>query len=52
VKRLKQGLTTEQTVARPTMSASVRQELEDTLRDDVSRLRNYMREDFDGWGIA
>jgi hypothetical protein len=52
LKRLKRGLTTEQTVTRPQLSASVRHELEDALRDDVRRLRDYMREDFDGWGIG
>jgi sulfotransferase family protein len=52
VKHLKRGLTTKQTVSRPTLSASRTQELEDTLRDDVRRLRDYMGEDFDGWGIG
>jgi len=29
-----------------------RRELENKLRDDVCRLRSYMTDDFDGWGIA
>jgi hypothetical protein len=52
LKVLKRRLTTEQTVSRPSISSSLKQELEDTLRDDVRRLRGYMREDFDGWGIG
>jgi Sulfotransferase domain len=52
LRRLKRGLTTEQTVPRPTLSAARRQELEETLREDVRRVRDYMREDFDGWGIG
>jgi len=34
------------------VSESVRDRLEDLLRDDVGRLRAYMPDDFDGWGIA
>ena len=30
----------------------IRQQLEAALHDDVARLRAYMDEDFDGWGIA
>jgi hypothetical protein len=52
LKRLKRELTTEQTVSRPIVSDSLRQKLEERLGKDVSRLRDYMRGDFDGWGIA
>jgi hypothetical protein len=34
------------------ISAEVRSILEDTLREDVRRLRRYLGEDFHGWGIA
>lgn len=34
------------------ISPEVRRRLEDLLRDDVRRLRTYMGEDFDGWGIG
>jgi hypothetical protein len=52
LKVLKHRLTTEQTVSRPPISSLHKQELEDVLREDVRRLRGYMREDFDGWGIG
>jgi Sulfotransferase domain len=52
LKRLKRELTTEQTVSRPILPDSLRQELEEKLRDDVRQLRHYIRGDFDGWGIA
>jgi len=31
---------------------ALRAQLIETLRDDVARLRSYMPEGFDGWGIA
>ncbi len=34
------------------LSAELRMQLEDALRDDVRRLRLYLGEDFHGWGIA
>ncbi len=34
------------------MTGAVRKRLEDALREDVTRLRNYMPPGFDGWGIA
>jgi hypothetical protein len=52
LKTLKRGLTTEQAAERPIVSDSLRRELEERLRKDVRRLREYMRGDFDGWGIA
>jgi Sulfotransferase domain len=52
LKVLKRRLTTEQTVSRPSISSSLRQEFEGVLRDDVRRLRGYIREEFDGWGIG
>ena len=35
-----------------TVPQRVRAQLEDLLRDDVARLRSYMPDGFDGWGIA
>jgi hypothetical protein len=34
------------------ISADVREQLHEMLRDDVQRLRMYLGEDFHGWGIA
>ena len=34
------------------LSDEARSRLDDALRDDVARLRNYMSDTFDGWGIA
>jgi hypothetical protein len=34
------------------LSDGARSKLDDMLRDDVGRLRSYMSETFDGWGIA
>jgi hypothetical protein len=34
------------------LSDDVRQQLEASLREDVARLRPYMPDGFDGWGIA
>jgi hypothetical protein len=50
--RLKNRLTTRKAPPRPTLSESARREIEDLLRDDVRRLRRYMGEDFDAWGLA
>jgi hypothetical protein len=52
VVQLKNRLTTRKAPPRPTLSESARRELEDRLRDDVRRLRQYMGDDFDGWGLA
>jgi hypothetical protein len=35
-----------------TLSKTATEELEERLRQDVARLRNFVRGDFDGWGIA
>jgi hypothetical protein len=37
---------------RALISEDLRGRLEDHLRDDVTKLRRYLGEDFDGWGIA
>jgi len=37
---------------RAEISPAFEQQLRDLLRDDVRRLRGYLGEDFDGWGIA
>jgi hypothetical protein len=37
---------------RAEISPAFEQQLRDLLRDDVQRLRGYLGEDFDGWGIA
>jgi hypothetical protein len=50
--RLKVRLTTKKAPPRPQLSDSSRREIEDRLRDDVRRLRRYMGDDFDGWGLA
>jgi hypothetical protein len=52
VKRLKERMTTEEMGDPPPISDSLRREVEESLRDDVRRLRDYMPADFDGWGIA
>ena len=39
-------------VDRAHLSDDVRQQLEASLREDVVRLRPYMPDGFDGWGIA
>jgi hypothetical protein len=48
----KRRMTTRRMGEPPDISEATRRELEDALRDDVRRLRNYIRGDFDGWGIA
>jgi hypothetical protein len=50
--RLKNRLTTKKAPPRPRLSDGARREIEDRLRDDVRRLRRYMGEDFDAWGLA
>lgn len=52
VKRLKYRLTTRKAAPEPQLSEGVRRELEDRLRDDVRRLRSFMGEDLDEWGVA
>jgi hypothetical protein len=52
LKRLKYRLTTRKAAPAPQLSDRVRRELEDRLRDDVKRLRDYMGEDLDEWGMA
>jgi hypothetical protein len=52
LKRLKYRLTTRKAAPEPALSESVRRELEDRLRDDVRRLRRYMGDDFDAWGLG
>ena len=42
----------ERTEAKVTVSEQLRERLADLLREDVTRLRTYMSEGFDGWGIA
>jgi hypothetical protein len=39
-------------LGRPALDERVRAQLADRLADDVRRLRVYMPEGFDGWGIA
>ncbi|HXF37675.1 MAG TPA: sulfotransferase [Actinomycetota bacterium] len=39
-------------LARATVPEDLRRRLEDELREDVRRLRRYMPQGFDGWGIA
>jgi hypothetical protein len=50
--RLKDRVVTKPAPPPPTLSDGARREIEDRLRDDVRRLRRYMGEDFDGWGLA
>src|SRR5262245_58499694 len=52
MRKAKYYLTTRGTGRRPTISADLRRELEDRLRDEVARLHAYMDPGFDGWGIA
>jgi Sulfotransferase domain len=53
VKRFAAGLTSRRIDPSDSMiSPEIRHRLEDLLRDDVRRLRPYMAEDFDGWGMA
>ena len=52
LKRLKYRLTTRKAAPVPQLSERVRRELEDRLRHDVKRLRDYMGEDLDECGVA
>lgn len=52
LKRLKHRVVTTKAPPKPALSESARSELEDRLRDDVRRLRIYIGEPFDGWGIG
>jgi hypothetical protein len=52
LKRLKYRWTTMAAPARPSLSEQVRTQLRQRLRDDVVRLRAYLGDEFDGWGIA
>jgi hypothetical protein len=52
LKRVKYRLTTKKAPPKPALSDGARREVEDRLRDDVRRLRQYMGKDFDGWGVA
>jgi hypothetical protein len=52
LKRLKYRMTTRKAPPKPALSDRARRELEDRLRDDVRRLRRYMGDDFDAWGLA
>jgi len=53
VRRAAHNLTTlELDPSRATISEDVRHRLEGMLRDDVSRLRTYLGDDFDGWGLG
>jgi hypothetical protein len=48
----KRRLTTRKALPKPALLEPARRELEDRLRDDVRRLRRYMDDHFDGWGIG
>jgi hypothetical protein len=52
LRKLKRRLTTTEAPPRPVLSDRARSALEDRLRDDVCRLRLYVGDQFDGWGIA
>lgn len=57
VKRLKHTLTeglptAELDVDRASVSEDLRQALQDILREDVARLRQYLGDDFHGWGVG
>jgi hypothetical protein len=52
VRRAKYKVMTRRVKADLQISDRTRSALEDRLRDDVPRLRAYLGEDFDGWGIA
>lgn len=49
---LTRPLTTTFDVKHGIVSPELRSRLEDRLREDVARLRAYIGDDFDGWGIA
>lgn len=51
--RLTSGLATEELdVERAFMSDDLQRDLRRSLREDVGRMRRYLGEDFDGWGIG
>jgi hypothetical protein len=52
VKNVKRRLATREIEPVGTVSDAVRRELEDRLRPDIKRLRDFMGSAFDGWGIA
>jgi hypothetical protein len=56
VKNLARNLSTvtgsENDPGRPVISDELRGQLEEMVRSDVARLRRYMTERFDGWGLA
>jgi hypothetical protein len=52
LKKVKRRLATSEIGSTVRISHEVRQELERRLRPDMERLRDYMGEDFDGWGIG
>ena len=52
IRKAKYRLTTKGSGPRPAISATLRKDLEDLLRDEVRRLRPYMGPEFDGWSIA
>lgn len=52
LKRLKRRLSTQAIGLDFQLSESVRHDLEEQLRPEIGRLRSYMNEDFDGWGIG
>lgn len=49
---LRGGLSREVDIVKSRIPDDVQRRLEDLLREDVRRLRSYIGEDFDGWGIA
>jgi hypothetical protein len=51
LKRVKYRMTTRKAPPKPALSDGARRELEDRLRVDVRRLRQYMGDDFDAWGL-
>jgi sulfotransferase family protein len=51
VKKVGRRLSHEPT-RQPEITPALREQLEDLVREDVSRLRRYVGGDFDGWGIA
>jgi sulfotransferase family protein len=52
LKELKRRLTMQSIGPDFVLSESVRRDLEEQLRPEMQRLRTYMEDDFDGWGIG
>ena len=52
VRNVKRRLATREMAPVRTISEAARRELEDQLKPDVERLRDFMGAGFDGWGIA